>query len=225
MTRGERVICVSQSVRAHVLLHWPATPPERLRVIERGIDPAAFPRQPPPARADGRRLLLLPGRGTRLKGHAAAIELLARLRAAGVDAWLWLPGARAAGREGYLAELRGAGARARRRSSDCASGSDRGHGRRLSARPTSCCNCPPSRNPSAAPWSRRCAAAARWSAGTMAASANCSRRHYPEGQVRAAATREALLAATLRVLAQPRPPPPVNPQTLASDAGATLGGL
>ena len=106
MARGERVVCVSESVRAHVLRHWPRTPPERLQVIERGIDPAAFPRQPRTPRADGSRLLLMPGRGTRLKGHASAIGLLARVRAAGVDARLWLPGALEPGREAYLEELR-----------------------------------------------------------------------------------------------------------------------
>ena len=42
MARGERVVCVSQSVRAHVLRHYPATDPRCLRVIPRGIDPAAF---------------------------------------------------------------------------------------------------------------------------------------------------------------------------------------
>ena len=106
MARGERVICVSESVREYVLRHWPKTPPERLQVIERGIDPAAYPRQPWSPAPDGRRLLLMPGRGTRLKGHASAIALLARVRAAGVDASLWLPGALEEGREHYLEELR-----------------------------------------------------------------------------------------------------------------------
>jgi glycosyltransferase involved in cell wall biosynthesis len=106
MTRGERVVCVSESVRAYVLRHWPQTPPERLRVIERGIDPAAYPRQPWPASTQDQRLLLMPGRGTRLKGHASAIDLLAAVRAAGVDAVLWMPGAVEAGREAYLQELR-----------------------------------------------------------------------------------------------------------------------
>lgn len=117
MRRGEAVICVSASVRAHVLRHWPDTDPTRLRVIPRGIDPDAFPRgfQPGPewrlafARdlpaLQGGRLLLLPGRGTRLKGHADAIRLLAALRAAGEDARLWLLGAREPGREAYVAEL------------------------------------------------------------------------------------------------------------------------
>ena len=48
---------------------------------------------------------LVPGRGTRLKGHADAIALLANLRASGIDARLWMPGALQDGREAYLAEL------------------------------------------------------------------------------------------------------------------------
>ena len=118
MTRGERVICVSQTVRDYVLRHYPRTDPGTLRVIPRGIDPAAFPRAPMPDRdarawaatqhpalaGDGP-LLLLPGRGTRLKGHADALSLLAALRAEGSDARLWLPGAREAGRGAYIADL------------------------------------------------------------------------------------------------------------------------
>ncbi len=120
MVGGERVICVSQSVRDYVMAHYPATDTERLRVIPRGIDAAAFPPAPLPDRSarawaaaqhpaldgDGP-LLLLPGRGTRLKGHGDAVELLARLRADGRDARLWLPGAREPGREDYIAELEG----------------------------------------------------------------------------------------------------------------------
>lgn len=118
MARGERVICVSDAVRAHVLAHYPRTDPARLRVIPRGIDPRAFPRRPAPdpgARAAAAAahpqlggtgpLLLLPGRGTRLKGHGDAIDLLRALRAGGLDARLWMPGAREPGRERYLEEL------------------------------------------------------------------------------------------------------------------------
>ena len=118
MARGERVICVSQTVRDYLLRHYPATDPARLRVIPRGIDPAQFPPAPLPdhaARAEAAALhpalagagplLLLPGRGTRLKGHADAIALLAALRGDGLDARLWMPGAREAGREAYLAQL------------------------------------------------------------------------------------------------------------------------
>ncbi|WP_226469168.1 glycosyltransferase [Luteimonas panaciterrae] len=118
MTRGERVICVSQTVRDYVLQHYPKTDKAKLRVIPRGIDPAAFPRAPVPDREARARvaaqypqlggdgpLLLLPGRGTRLKGHADALVLLGGLRGAGIDARLWMPGAREAGREQYIADL------------------------------------------------------------------------------------------------------------------------
>jgi glycosyltransferase involved in cell wall biosynthesis len=125
MASGERVICVSDTVRDYVLRHYPATDPARLRVIPRGIDPAQFPRRPHPdsaartafagehpALAGPGPLLLLPGRGTRLKGHADALQLLAALRVeAFPDARLWLPGAREPGREAYIAELEALAAR------------------------------------------------------------------------------------------------------------------
>jgi glycosyltransferase involved in cell wall biosynthesis len=118
MVSGERVICVSRTVRDYVARHYPTVDPARLRVVPRGIDPARFPRAPWPDRAARARvaamhpalggdgpLLLLPGRGTRLKGHGDALHLLAALRADGADARLWLPGARQAGRDDYLREL------------------------------------------------------------------------------------------------------------------------
>ena len=118
MARGERVICVSDTVRRYVLQHYAETDANLLRVIPRGIDPGQFPRVPVPDHALRQQfaqehaalggegpLLLLPGRGTRLKGHVDALRLLAALRADGSDARLWLPGARERGREDYIAEL------------------------------------------------------------------------------------------------------------------------
>ncbi|WP_159016553.1 glycosyltransferase [Cognatiluteimonas profundi] len=121
MASGDRVICVSETVRAHVLRHYPGTDASRLQVIPRGIDPADFPQASAGESVQARRqvaeywpqlagdgpLLLLPGRGTRLKGHADALQLLAGLRGSGVDARLWLPGARQAGRDAYIDELEG----------------------------------------------------------------------------------------------------------------------
>src|SRR5690606_8462608 len=46
MASGERVVCVSRTVRDYVLRHYPDTDPAHLRVIERGIDPAQFPPRP-----------------------------------------------------------------------------------------------------------------------------------------------------------------------------------
>lgn len=46
MARGELVIAVSTSIRAHLLQHYPAVvTPERIRVIPRGIDPDHYRRE------------------------------------------------------------------------------------------------------------------------------------------------------------------------------------
>jgi glycosyltransferase involved in cell wall biosynthesis len=118
MLRGERVIIVSHSVRDYVLRHYPWVDQSRLRVIPRGVDPAEFPygygpdetwinafMAQYPALA-GAPLLTLPGRGTRLKGHAEAIELVAGLKARGIDVRLLLLGIVEPDREAYVAEMR-----------------------------------------------------------------------------------------------------------------------
>ncbi len=118
LVRGERVIVVSQTVRDHVQRHYPDVPADRIRVIPRGVDPEEFPygyRPEQPWRQAffaefpqlaGAPLLTLPGRGTRLKGHAHALRLLAALLARGIDARLLLLGAIDAGRPAYERELR-----------------------------------------------------------------------------------------------------------------------
>lgn len=117
LLRGERVIAVSQTVRDYVLSHYRWLEPGRVRVIPRGIDPAAFPYGHRPDDAwqkaffaefpalTGAPLLTLPGRGTRLKGHHDAVELLADLKRRGIEARLLLLGV-IAGREAYVKELR-----------------------------------------------------------------------------------------------------------------------
>ena len=97
MTRGERVIAVSESCRDYWLQHYDDFDAERVCVIHRGIDPAVFPYayQAPAAWREkflsannipqGRLLLALPGRISRLKGHSVFLHLLARLVADGVD--------------------------------------------------------------------------------------------------------------------------------------------
>ncbi len=117
LTRGERVICVSNTVRNYVLQHYPQTDQSKLSVIARGISPNDFPFGYQPQtpwrerffseypQFKNRALLTLPGRGTRLKGHHDAIELVTQLKACGIDCGLLLLGAREAGREAYIAEL------------------------------------------------------------------------------------------------------------------------
>jgi glycosyltransferase involved in cell wall biosynthesis len=118
LLRGERVIAVSQTMRDYVLSHYRWLEPAKVRVIPRGIDPAAFPYGHRPDDAwqkaffaeypelTGGPLLTLPARGTRLKGHHDAIELLADLKRRGVEARLLLLGVVEPGREAYVEELR-----------------------------------------------------------------------------------------------------------------------
>lgn len=92
MTRGERVIAVSEFIRDHILENYADTDPHRIIVIPRGIDPTQFPHgyQPPddwleqwheqyPA-LKHKRLITLPARLTRRKGHEDFIEIMAGLR-------------------------------------------------------------------------------------------------------------------------------------------------
>lgn len=91
MTRGERVIAVSQTCRRYILDNYPHTDPERIRLIFRGIDPKAFPRDYRPSETwlsqwhqdfpelKGGFVVTLPGRMTRLKGHLEWLEMLATL--------------------------------------------------------------------------------------------------------------------------------------------------
>lgn len=119
LTRADRVICVSQTAADYVRHNYPELPTERIRVIPRGVDTQQFR---PEARVDpawkaaflnehpalaGAHLLTLPGRGSRLKGHACALRLLAEVRRHGLDARLLLLGARQTDRDHYLSELEG----------------------------------------------------------------------------------------------------------------------
>ena len=118
MLRGERVIAVSQTMRDYVLSHYKWLDPTRVRVIPRGIDPDAFPYGHRPddswqkaffaeyPQLVGAPLLTLPARGTRLKGHHEAIELIAELKRRGIEARLLLLGVIEPGREAYVEELR-----------------------------------------------------------------------------------------------------------------------
>ncbi|MEO6171478.1 MAG: glycosyltransferase [Arenimonas sp.] len=118
MTRGERIICVSETTKKHVLKHWPNTDSGKMRVLSPGVDLNEFPfnrevdeqwqenffiEYP---RLQGEKLLLLPARATRLKGHISALNLLAALRRELGDVRLCCLGARQSDREHYLEELK-----------------------------------------------------------------------------------------------------------------------
>ncbi|MBZ0071609.1 MAG: glycosyltransferase family 4 protein [Gammaproteobacteria bacterium] len=118
MTRGERVIAVSETARRYILDNYPRTDPARIVVIPRGADPRMFPygHRPPhswsqrwfdehPCLLD-RFVLTLPGRLTRLKGHEDFIDLIATLVAKGIQVHGLIVGGEDPRRHRYAESLR-----------------------------------------------------------------------------------------------------------------------
>ena len=118
MTRGDRVIAVSECIRDYVLTHYPKTPPALIRVIPRGVELERYPRGFVPSaewlaawkaaqpQCENKAVLLLPGRITRLKGHADFFKLIAGLKADGVAVHGLVVGDTHPKKRDYLAELR-----------------------------------------------------------------------------------------------------------------------
>jgi glycosyltransferase involved in cell wall biosynthesis len=91
MASGDKVIAVSDHILKYTLKNYPATDPERVVTIHGGIDRQVFPFGYRPDSAwhskiatafpeiAGKRILCLPGRLSRYKGHADFIELIAAL--------------------------------------------------------------------------------------------------------------------------------------------------
>ncbi len=114
---GDRVIAISDCVRDYITRNYPQVDPARIACIHRGVDTAQFPAglQPSPQWRDAffsqypgardRPLLLMPGRLSRWKGQLEFIELLAALRAQGVDCHGLIAGEADPGKEHYAQEL------------------------------------------------------------------------------------------------------------------------
>lgn len=92
MTKGEAVICVSNSVKDYVIKNYPDTPEEKLTVIHRGVDPSKLIYDSLPSdewlkewhaqfpETKNKKLLTLPGRITRLKGHEDFLKIVKALK-------------------------------------------------------------------------------------------------------------------------------------------------
>ncbi len=92
MTYGEHVIAVSHCCRDYVLSNYPATDPNKVTVIHRGVESSQFPfgYQPTPEwltqwrtdfpQFDDRFVVLLPGRLTRVKGHFDFFNVVRQLK-------------------------------------------------------------------------------------------------------------------------------------------------
>ena len=96
MTRGEAVICVSNSVKDYVLKNYPKVPEQKLTVIHRGVSSQALPNgfQPDSKwlaqwQADypqltGKYVVTLPGRITRWKGPLDFVQVVSELKQCGL---------------------------------------------------------------------------------------------------------------------------------------------
>lgn len=118
MTRGERVVAVSAAARAYIRRNFPRTPEDRIVVIPRGVPAAGIcPGYRPEAswlrgwqqdypHLEGKRVLLLPGRITRFKGHADFFQLLASLKSRGIPIHGLIAGEAHPKKRAYLQELK-----------------------------------------------------------------------------------------------------------------------
>ncbi len=119
MVESEAVIAVSKTIENYIAQNYPgAVSPDRIHLISRGIDEREFPRGFQPAndwlenwnrqypQLHGQKILTLPGRITRRKGHADFLRLLARLKSAGSPVHGLIVGGDDPQRMGYARELR-----------------------------------------------------------------------------------------------------------------------
>jgi glycosyltransferase involved in cell wall biosynthesis len=117
MAKGERVIAVSETARDYILRNYPKTPPQKITVIHRGVERGDYPHgyQPAPEWTEtffrdfpntrGKILLTLPGRITWVKGHEDFIEILRRLKQAGLPVHGLIVGGAADAKQRYLKKL------------------------------------------------------------------------------------------------------------------------
>jgi glycosyltransferase involved in cell wall biosynthesis len=96
MTKGERVVAISEFIRGYILQNYPDVAKENIRLIHRGVDATQFPygyqpssawlttwQQQYPQLVD-RKILTLPARLTRWKGPEDFVRLIARLKQKGM---------------------------------------------------------------------------------------------------------------------------------------------
>ncbi len=117
MTRGDKVIAVSNSISEYICNNYPATDKNKVAVIQPGTDPQQFAWQLQASTAwlaefsqqfpaiGKRKLIILPGRVTRLKGHKCFVRLLAGLVGSGIDVHGLIVGPMGADKQHYLDEV------------------------------------------------------------------------------------------------------------------------
>lgn len=117
MTKGERVICVSDSVKEYVLKNYPKVTAGKLTVIHRGVDPDVFPYgyQPPDEwlgkwqndypQLKGKYIITLPARITRWKGQLDFIVIISKLKEQGLPVHGLLVGEPHPRKQAFLEEV------------------------------------------------------------------------------------------------------------------------
>ena len=117
MARGEKVIAVSECIRAYILKNYTFANPSNVQVICRGVDGETYPLGYAPNQTwiddwhvkfpqmVGKELLTLPARLTRLKGHADFITIIDTLVKAGENVHGVIVGGTHPTKAGYAREL------------------------------------------------------------------------------------------------------------------------
>lgn len=117
MTRGEKVIAVSNTVKDYILHNYPSCPAERIQVIHRGVSPDEFPHGFQPSadwlqhwqhdypQLTGKRVLTLAGRITRWKGQLEFVDLIGQLVAEGLPVHGVIAGGAEVKKQAFLEEL------------------------------------------------------------------------------------------------------------------------
>lgn len=118
MCRSEKVIAVSETVKQYIAKNYPRTDMGKVQVINRGISPAEYPWGYQASeqwqehwhtefpKLKGKRLICLPGRLTRLKGHQYLLNLMASLKSQFEDLHAIIVGGEDPKRLAYAEELR-----------------------------------------------------------------------------------------------------------------------
>lgn len=117
MSRGERIIAVSNCIKDYILSNYPTTPEDHIRIIPNAIPPEQYyPTYTPPREwttgwnmafpeLRDKFTLCLPGRITRLKGQLDLIPIVQSLREQGIPAQAVIVGEAKKGKEEYKKEI------------------------------------------------------------------------------------------------------------------------
>ena len=117
MTKGQRVIAVSECIKDYILRKYPHTPEENIRIIPNTIDSSTHYSSFTPLKEwkrgwelehpelSGKFTLCLPGRITRIKGQLDMIPILQYLLNRGIPAHAVIVGEAKKGKETYFREI------------------------------------------------------------------------------------------------------------------------